>query len=369
MAIPDIVTATRSYERWMASLIPVVRADLIYKHQRMEADLFTFLRATFYRWAQVWPDVCADLATAPAVLAVGDAHLENFGTWRDAEGRLVWGINDFDEAHTLPYTIDLSRLATSAVIGSHSNHIALSARRACEAILDGYLECLQARGRPLVLEQHDAWLRKTALTAVPDPVRFWNKMDMLPAVRRKAPESARRALEATMVEPIPYRLVGRRAGTGSLGRQRMVALGDWRGAMVAREAKSFLPSAWGWAHPGSGHDREAYMRTVRAAIRCPDPFLRATPDWVVRRLAPDCARIELTMLPRKRDDYGLLRAMGWETANIHLGSLIAPDPVLADLEARPAGWLRDSTRRMLHTVQQDWKQWRAARATSAPQPG
>ena len=369
MAIPDIVTATRSYERWMAGLIPVVRADLIYKHQRMEADLFTFLRATCYRWAQVWPDVCADLATAPSVLAVGDAHLENFGTWRDAEGRLVWGINDFDEAHTLPYTIDLSRLATSAVIGSRSNHIAISPRRACDAILTGYRECLQVRGRPLVLEQHDAWLRKTALAAVPDPVRFWNKMDILPPVRRKAPDSARRALEATMVEPIPYRLVRRRVGTGSLGRQRVVALGDWRGAMVAREAKSFLPSAWGWAHPGGGDEREAYMRTVRAAIRCPDPFLRATPDWVVRRLAPDCARIELTMLPRKRDDYRLLRAMGWETANIHLGSMITPDAVLADLEARPAGWLRDSTRRMLHTVQQDWNQWRAARATSAPEPG
>src|SRR6195256_3247361 len=129
MAVPNIVAATRSYERWMADFIPVVRADLRYKHERMDADLITFLRATFYRWAQVWPDVCADLATAPAVLAVGDTHVENFGTWRDAEGRLVWGINDFDEAHTLPYTIDLSRLATSAVIAGQASHISLSPRR------------------------------------------------------------------------------------------------------------------------------------------------------------------------------------------------------------------------------------------------
>ena len=28
---------------------------------------------------------------APQVLSVGDLHLENFGTWRDADGRLVWG--------------------------------------------------------------------------------------------------------------------------------------------------------------------------------------------------------------------------------------------------------------------------------------
>jgi hypothetical protein len=369
MATADIVTATRGYERWMARQIPVVRADLTYKHERMEADLFAFLRATFYRWAQVWPDVCADLATAPEVLAVGDVHLENFGTWRDTEGRLVWGINDFDEAHTLPYTIDLSRLATSAVIGGQSEHISLSPRRACEAILDGYTECLEAEGMPLVVEQRDTWLRKMALAAVPDPVRFWNRMDRLPPIRRKAPESARQALEATLVEPIPYRLASRRAGLGSLGRPRMVALGDWRGAQVAREAKAFLPSAWGWAHPRRGGGREDYMRIVRAAVRSPDPFLQATPAWVVRRLAPDCARIELSMLPAKRDDYRLLRAMGWETANIHLGSMIAPDRVLADLKSRPAGWLRDSTRRMLHTLQQDWKQWRAARSARASHLG
>jgi hypothetical protein len=363
MAAPDIVSATSGYERWMASLIPVVRADLTYKHERMEADLFSFLRATFYRWAQVWPDVCADLATAPAVLAVGDVHLENFGTWRDAEGRLVWGINDFDEAHTLPYTIDLSRLATSAVVASQSSHISLAPRRSCEAILAGYVECLQSGGRPLVLEQSDLWLRKMALASVPDPVRFWTKMDRLPAARRKVPESAGRAIEATLVEPISYRLARRRGGTGSLGRPRVVALGAWRGAQVARDAKAFLPSAWSWAHPRSSGDRDDYMRTVRAAIRCPDPFLRATSEWVVRRLAPDCARIELTMLPAKRDDYRLLRAMGWETANIHLGSMFDPGPVLADLNARPTGWLRDSTRRMLHSLDQDWKQWRAARAT------
>jgi uncharacterized protein (DUF2252 family) len=57
---------------------------------------------------------CAQLADAPQVLAVGDLYTENFGTWRDAEGRLVWGVNDLDEAHPLPYTNDLVRLATRA---------------------------------------------------------------------------------------------------------------------------------------------------------------------------------------------------------------------------------------------------------------
>jgi len=33
------------------------------------------------------PNACRQLSDAPAV---------NFATWRDAEGRLIWGVNDFD---------------------------------------------------------------------------------------------------------------------------------------------------------------------------------------------------------------------------------------------------------------------------------
>jgi hypothetical protein len=44
----------------------------------------------------------------------GDLHVENFGTWRDVEGGLVWCMNDFDEVCRMPYTIDLVRLAKRA---------------------------------------------------------------------------------------------------------------------------------------------------------------------------------------------------------------------------------------------------------------
>ena len=57
----------------------------------MRADPFVFLRATFYRWLQLWPTICGALDDAPPVLAVGDLHIENFGTWRDREGRLILG--------------------------------------------------------------------------------------------------------------------------------------------------------------------------------------------------------------------------------------------------------------------------------------
>ena len=109
----NIRQATEAYESWLGKRLTLLPSELELKHQRMAESPFPFLRATFYRWVQRWPEVCPELAAAPAVLSVGDLHVENFGTWRDAEGRLIWGINDFDEAYPMSYTIDLVRLATT----------------------------------------------------------------------------------------------------------------------------------------------------------------------------------------------------------------------------------------------------------------
>jgi uncharacterized protein (DUF2252 family) len=89
---------TRRYETWLRKQCDVVEDALVHKHKRMGRNTFAFLRATYYRWALKIEAWCPELADAPEVLAVGDTHTENFGTWRDGEGRLVWGINDFDEA-------------------------------------------------------------------------------------------------------------------------------------------------------------------------------------------------------------------------------------------------------------------------------
>ena len=107
-----IVKATQDYETWLGKRLRIVPRDLQYKHEIMAGNPFVFFRGMFYRWIQLWTEAAGAAAEAPEVLAVGDLHVENFGTWRDLEGRLVWGVNDFDEACWLPYTCDLVRLAT-----------------------------------------------------------------------------------------------------------------------------------------------------------------------------------------------------------------------------------------------------------------
>src|SRR5215471_16926409 len=121
--IPDIGQATREYENWLARHFRVLKNDLRLKHRIMAEDPFSFLRATFYRWMQLFGAICPKADQAPVLLAVGDLHVANFGTWRDAEGRLIWGINDFDEAYPVPYALDLVRLATSAAIAIKIGHL------------------------------------------------------------------------------------------------------------------------------------------------------------------------------------------------------------------------------------------------------
>src|SRR3954454_24439012 len=113
----DIRRATRAYEQWLRSVVENVYApDVRYKHSEMRSKkhgAFPLLRATYYRWVEFFPAQCPELMKAVRVPSVGDAHVENFGTWRDADGRPIWGINDLDEADVLPFTNDLVRLATS----------------------------------------------------------------------------------------------------------------------------------------------------------------------------------------------------------------------------------------------------------------
>ena len=356
----DILQSTRDYEAWLAKQLTPIPADVDLKHQRMAEGPFPFMRATFYRFAQTWPDVCPDLVAAPTVLAVGDLHIENFGTWRDAEGRLIWGINDFDEAYPMPYAVDLVRLATSAGLAIDGDHLTLDPTDACKAILKGYQEALADGGRPFVLAENYQVLREWALQRLRDPVAFWDKFKNLPPIEGDVPQEVHEMLKKMLPEPgLAYRLVHRIAGLGSLGRQRYVALAQWRGGSVAREAKALAPSAWIWTQASPASDELHYGKIMGSAVRMTDPWVSLEGRWILRRLSPDCQRIELSSLPDNPNELELLTAMGRETANIHLGSgAAAVGAINDDLAKRDRKWLRKAAGAMLESIRADWKQWK-----------
>ena len=350
--------STAKYEAWLGERLPLIAADLNRKHALMREGPFPFLRATFYRWSQTWPEVCAAEMQAPSVLAVGDLHVENFGTWRDIEGRLVWGINDFDEVAWMPYTIDLVRLTTSAYLAVAADHLTVSPALASKAILTGYRDGLRAGGRAFVLAEHHPKLREMAVERLKEPERYWEKLNSLPALKERPPSSALKALaKMEAARDLKPRMVHRVAGLGSLGRRRYVALAQWEGGSTAREAKELTTSAWLWAHPRRGKGAILYQEVLDRAVRCCDPFVKLRGRWLVRRLAPDCSRIELASLPAKHDAAKLLHSMGFEVANVHLGAREAR-VLLEDLKKRKPGWLHSAAQAMVKSVIGDWQDWR-----------
>ena len=88
------------------------------KFRKMAADPFAFYRGSaplFYADVDRLEDPWVDEATS-RVWIQGDLHAENYGTYMDSAGVLVFDVNDFDEAYLGHYTWDLQRMAASLAL-------------------------------------------------------------------------------------------------------------------------------------------------------------------------------------------------------------------------------------------------------------
>jgi len=354
----NILKATQSYENWMRNCTTVVEAHLRLKHRQMKTNPFLFFRGTFYRWIQLWPELGPDLRDAPKVLAVGDLHIGSFGTWRDKEGRLSWGVDDFDESYPLPYTNDLVRLAASVKMGIDSEDLTIKLKDGCDTILEGYEKTLRAGGCPIVLAEHKNNLDKLGVEAFKAPDDFWKKLNALPVVNHGLPRDAKQAMQKMLPGTnLDYKVVRREAGLGSLGQQRFVAIAAWEGSCIAREAKAMLPSSCVWLNGQTGYRRFYYEEAIESAVRSHDPFQKVVGRWLIRRLSPESNPIEIADLPEERDEETLLHAMGSEAANVHLGRERQAKNILKDLRRRKANWLRSAAKDMAKAMKREWKEY------------
>ena len=102
---------------------PLMKADpqaFRIKFRKMASDPHSFYRGSaclFYADVTNEEDPYADDKSG-RIWIHGDLHVENFGTYLNSDGRLVFDINDFDEAYLGRFTWDLQRFAASlALIG------------------------------------------------------------------------------------------------------------------------------------------------------------------------------------------------------------------------------------------------------------
>ena len=88
------------------------------KFRKMAADPFAFYRGSaclFYADMTTAKDTWADDRTS-RVWIHGDLHAENFGTYMNSHGRMVFDVNDFDEAYIGHFSWDLRRFVASLAL-------------------------------------------------------------------------------------------------------------------------------------------------------------------------------------------------------------------------------------------------------------
>src|SRR6478609_1650267 len=126
MSIADLAGSDSERQKHIVDVLVDAFADLIErdprafrgKFRKMAADPFAFYRGSaplFYSDVDRLEDPWVDSSTS-RVWIQGNLHAENYGTYMDSAGVLVFDVNDFDEAYLGHYTWDLQRMAASLAL-------------------------------------------------------------------------------------------------------------------------------------------------------------------------------------------------------------------------------------------------------------
>ena len=241
---------------------------LAMKLAKMAQSPFVFLRGSCHLFYDTLT-VPKTLRDAPLAWCCGDAHFENFGSYKGNNRLVYFDINDYDEAALAPAGWDLVRLLTSIQCGADvlkaTPGQTLAASESC---LNAYCAAI-AVGKPLWVERENseglvnklldelrgreraAFLERRTVRAGHKRQLKLDGVKALPATdaQRKAVLRFMEGFARKQSDPGFFKVldIGRRiAGTGSLGVMRFEMLVEGKGSPDGNyllEIKECKPSA------------------------------------------------------------------------------------------------------------------------------
>jgi uncharacterized protein (DUF2252 family) len=374
---------------------------LALKYRAMRDSVFSFFRGTAHLFWEDARDQRDSIPDAPHVWACGDLHLENFGSYRGANGLSYFDLNDFDEAALAPATWELARVVTSIYVAAPSLTLDRSdATELATSFLSSYQAAL-ADGKALWIERATATgmvrtllrrvERRTLATLLASRTTWRDGQRALRVDGRHAlplPDAEREHLLAVFARLLKTHFDGRRlklmdigrriAGTGSLGIRRYVLLvrdDDVPEKYILLDAKEACPSTLArfaairqrtWETEADRVVRLQYrMQAVTPAL-LQAVKIGGTP-YILRELQPTEDRLSLAAAcDRPHHLRGAMRAMARTTAWAQLrssgreGSATADDLIKL---SRSRAWrlaMINYARRYQHTVERDWRGFVAA---------
>jgi uncharacterized protein (DUF2252 family) len=267
----------------------------------------------------------------------GDAHLENFGAFRDEAKKstkgdtspVVFDVNDFDEATIGPWRIDVLRLTTSLLLGGRE--LGANGRRSIElahVLVDSYVRhaCYANRMPPAplpiaaLLARVERRSHRTLLaerTEVVGGERRFTRGNRYTDLPKKLARAAREAFakyaarvhagaarEAFDVLDVAFRI----AGTGSLGMLRVAVLTRGKGghddAWLFDMKEEGHPASAPWIRDPALKPAKRVVTAMRACLEHPPRMIGTTKldglSMFVRRLAPQEDKLSLQSL---RDEH------------------------------------------------------------------
>ena len=301
---------------------------LLRKFELLRRDPFSFFRGTCHLFYAPLPRD-AVLARAPAVLACGDLHVENFGTYKGDNRLVYFDLNDFDEAALAPCTFELARFAASVLVAAE--HLGLSRHQAtglCRIFIETYRRSI-GDGKPRWVERSTAdgmvkdllgslaqRTRGEALDARTERTKSARRLHIddrhslaLAAADRGRINTLLKRFAAASGKPAFYRLLDaarRVAGNGSLGVERYVLLVEGHGSPdnnYLLDLKLAVPSALAPAvrltQPKWASEAQRVVTTQRIVQAISPALLHAVTDggrsYVLKELQPTADRLDLAL--------------------------------------------------------------------------
>ena len=369
----------------------------------MRADAFAFFRGTsplFYRTLEL----DQSLRASPTVLACGDLHLKNFGSYKGDNRLVYFDLIDFDESCVAPVAFELVRFLTGVLLAGHAVKIG---EKITATLIAEFVETYAANlitkkprwiERPLAIGpvktllhslkgRHRRDLIKTRTRRKAGKIRLIidGKSTLAASAHERAQAKsilsayASAQSSADFFEPID--IARRIAGNGSLGLERYVALVQGNGKIDGQylidiklaHASSLAPHVAkpiGIRQPRWNHEAQR-VATIQGITQAIAPALLgavAPVGWgkrsyLIKELQPTADRVDFSALKGKSGTLNsLIRTMAQVTAWGHLRGCgrygAATVDALASFAAR-ADWRRQIIR-CTHSAQQlVVRQWHA----------
>ena len=369
---------------------------LVMKYANLRANPFVFLRGTCHLFYDRLP-AGALFTKAPAAWLCGDAHLENFGSYKGDNRLAYFDLNDFDESALAPVTWELVRFLSSILVAGGSLRATPDDSNAlCKVFLEGYAGAL-ALGKARWVERdtasglvHELLATLKARTRAAFLDKRTERKNGGRRIRRDGEHALRAdragreraarlidAFAASQDNPGFFRVldVARRiAGTGSLGMERYVVLVEGKGSpdgnylldLKQATSSSLVPHlkirqpAW----PSQAHRVVAIQRRMQAvSMAFLHPIVDGKSSYVLRDLQPSEDRVSLDVRRTGLGQVsGVIEEMGQLMAWAHLrssgrqGSAIADE--LIDFGTSARSWRRDlldAAHQCAAQVENDWK--------------